>query len=177
MSQRRIVVLALQALFLFVLSLGVLLFAGLRTVTFYNCTAWLTCGEQILPSLSDQYGIFEWLHHWSIITIGLLLPLVLLLAVIVFRRSDEMVMAGIRNLAMLFLIQAGAAVVTSVTSVLWQGPALHFMTAALLLVITVGIVGWALFSPNQDFSAPVLQSALVVISVIPVVPYISRFVT
>lgn len=177
MQQQRLLFLGLQSFFLMVLAIGVLVFSGIRTVTFFSCTGWFTCGASVLPSISDQLGIFEWLHHWSIIAIAVLVPLLLILGIIVFRRNDEVVMVGIRNGAVLFFLQAVASIVTSLTSLLWQGPSIHFMTAALLLVIIIGFVSWAMFSPNQDFSTPILQGTLVVISVIPVVPYVSRFVS
>ena len=177
MLSKRINILFLQTLFFLLVAIGVYLFSGVRTVTFYVCTDWFTCGDQLFPSLNDQYMILEWLHHWSIIVMAVALPLVLILAIVVYRSQDDMVMSGIRNAALLLLVQAVASVVTSISSVLWQGPALHFMTGSLLLVFTIGTVSWALFSPNQDYSPPIMQSALVVISIIPVVPYLSRFVT
>jgi hypothetical protein len=177
MLSKRINILFLQTLFFMLVAIGVYLFSGVRTVTFYVCTDWFTCGDQLFPSLSDQYMILEWLHHWAIIVMVASLPIVLVLAIVVFRSQDDMVMAGIRTAALLFLIQGVASVVTSITSVLWQGPALHFMAGSLLLIFTIGTVAWALFSPNQDYSPPIMRSALVVISIIPVVPYLSRFVT
>lgn len=177
MPQRRIVMLSIQSIGLILLSLVIYFVAGLRTVTFFACTGWFSCGDRFLPSMSNQLSILEWLHHWSIIVLIGLLPFLFLLALVVYRRNDEAVMVGIRNTMLLIFIQAFASLFTSVVNILTQGPALHFLTGALLIGTAIAIVGWAMFGPNQDYSAPIFLGALVVVSLIPVVPYISLFIS
>lgn len=174
MPQRRIVVLSIQAILMFCFALLLLIFAASRTVSFFSCTGWLTCGDRILPSFKDQLSVVEFLYHWSIIAVAVLTPLLLIISIVVYRRDDEAVILGIRNAMVLVFVQALAAVVTSIVSLLWQGPALHWMTVALLVGATIGVVGWAMFSPNQDYRAPVFLGALLVISVIPFVPYVTN---
>jgi hypothetical protein len=176
MPQRRITMLSIQSIGLILLALIFYLFAGLRTVTFFACTGWFTCGDRFLPSMSNQLAILEWLHHWSIILLVGLLPVLFIVALVVYRRDDEAVMAGIRNTAGFIFIQAAAALFTSIVTIISQGPALHFLTGALLVGTAIAIVGWAMFSPNQDYSPPIFLGALVVLSLAPLVSYMSAFV-
>lgn len=175
MPQRRIVMLSIQSIGLILLSLIVYVISGMRTISFFACTGWFTCGDSIFPSLSNQLALLEWMHHWSVIALAVLLPVLFIIALIVYRRNDEAVMVGIRNTTLLIFFQAVASLITSVLPILGQGPALHFLTGALLVATAIAIVGWAMFSPNQDFSAPIFLGALLVVSLIPAVPYLSVF--
>ncbi len=170
---RRIVTVALQSIFFFGVSLAFFILSALRSTSFYVCTTWFTCGDRIIPSLSDPAGLMEWLHHWAIVGMVILVPAMLILMMVVFRRDDEAVMIGIRNMAILLFLQAGVSFGVTVVDFFWQAPLLHFMTGSLILLIAVGIVGWAMFSTNQDYTANIFIGVLVVISVVPLVPYVS----
>ena len=179
-QRRRIAALTIQTAALLFFAIIVMILAALRSDTLtsnYAC-GWFTCNNGLFPRLDDenvQFAIFEFIHHWSIIITVVSLPFLILLTLITLRREDEAVMGGLRNTALLVLVQSFGALASTVISLLWQGPALHFMVISFLVVVAVGVVAWAMFSPNQDYAQPLFLGALVVISAIPLVAYISVF--
>ncbi|MCK6577218.1 MAG: hypothetical protein L6Q98_03835 [Anaerolineae bacterium] len=177
-QRRRIVTLTIETVALLLIAAAVMLIAALRSDTLivnYAC-GWFSCTGGLLPPLNDQFAIFEFIHHWAIIVSVITLPVFILLAALTVRRDDEAVMAGIRNTSLLIFLQALAALATTIVSLLWQGPALHFMVISMLLIVSIGVTAWAMFSPNQDYSPPLVLGALVVVSAIPAVAYIGVFI-